>query len=347
VPAVVLLGETVTGVADRAPGSEVVRHSAVGDRPEPAVAGRPSGRRRWLVVTAVMLFAVGSLLLLEATNAGEGRDPAGQPESAADSGHIHGIGVNPADGRVYVGTHRGVFQLSEGQLPVLVSDRVQDLMGFTVVGPDDFLAGGHPGDESSASVGLIESTDAGATWTSRSLDGRADFHSLQARHGFVYGYDYGHPTGEFMVTADLEVWDTRSHVGLGDFAVSPTDPDVVVGVTARGVVRSQDGGRSFTAPAGPVLLLVSWAEDGALVGVTPCGVVHTSGDGGLTWATRGTLNGLAEAVEAISGREIYAAADGAALVSEDGGRTFAALTTEGASAPRESCVDSQPVHAGH
>ena len=77
VPAVVLLGETVTGVADRAPGSEVVRHSAVGDRRETCVAGRPSGRRRWLVVTAVVLFAVGSLLLLEATNAGDGQGPRG------------------------------------------------------------------------------------------------------------------------------------------------------------------------------------------------------------------------------------------------------------------------------
>ena len=65
---------------------------------------------------------------------------------------------------------------------------------------------------------------------SRSLDGRADFHSLQFRHGFVYGYDYDHPTGELMVTADLEVWDTRSHVRLGDFAVSPADPDVIMGV---------------------------------------------------------------------------------------------------------------------
>jgi photosystem II stability/assembly factor-like uncharacterized protein len=146
-----------------------------------------------------------------------------------------------------------------------------------------------------------------------------------------------------MVTAALKDGDTRSHVGLGDFAVSPADPDVVVGVTDRGVVRSQDGGRSFTAPAGPVLLLVSWAEDGPVVGATPCGVVHASGDGGLTWDRRGTLNGLAEAVEAISGREIYAAADSAVLVSEDGGRTFAALTT--ASAPRGGCVDSQ--HVGH
>lgn len=316
--------------------------SEPGNRTVAAVAGRTSGRRRWRVVAAVVLFLVGSLLLLQATKVGDGGDAAGHPESAAGFGHIHGIGVNPADGRVYVGTHRGVFQVSEQQSPVLVSDRVQDFMGFTVVGPDHFLAGGHPGDDSSASVGLIESTDAGATWTSRSLDGRADFHSLQARHGFVYGYDYS--TRELMVTADLEVWDTRSHVRLGDFAVSPANPDVVVGVTDRGVVRSQDGGRSFTAPAGPVLLLVSWAEDGALVGVTPCGVVHASGDGGLTWDTRGTLNGLAEAVEAISGREIYAAADSAVLVSKDGGRTFAALTTEGASAPLEGCTHSGHVH---
>jgi hypothetical protein len=62
------------------------------------------------------------------------------------------------------------------------------------------------------------------------------------------------------------------------------------------------------------------------LGVTPRGVVYASGDGGLTWDTRGALNGLAEAVEAISGREIYAAADSAVLVSRDGGRTFAPLT---------------------
>jgi hypothetical protein len=55
--------------------------------------------------------------------------------------------------------------------------------------------------------------------------------STRCRPGtvFVYGYDYGHPTGEFMATADLEIWDTGYHVGLGDFAFSPADPDVVVG----------------------------------------------------------------------------------------------------------------------
>ena len=301
-----------------------MHQSAHGGGTAPVVAGRPSDRRRWLVVAALVLFLVGSLLLHEATKPGEGGDGAGHPESAADLSHIHGMGVNPADGRVYVGTHRGVFQMVERQPPVRVSDRVQDFMGFTVAGPNHFLASGHPGHGSSASVGLIESTDAGATWTTRSLEGQADFHSVQARHGFVYGYDYA--TGELMVTADLGVWDTRSHIGLGDFAVSPADPDVVVGVTDSGVVRSQDGGRSFSAPAGPVLLLVTWAEDGALVGVTPRGEVQVSDDGARSWDARGTLNGTPEAVEAASGREIYAAADRAVLVSRDGGRTFAALT---------------------
>ena len=314
----------------------------IGDSTAPTVAGRPSGRRRWSVIAALVLFLAGSLLLLAATKAGGGGDAAGHPESASGLSHIHGIGVDPADGRVYVGTHRGVFQVSEQQPPVLVSDRVQDFMGFTVVGPNHFLASGHPGHGSSASVGLIESTDAGETWTSRSLEGRADFHSLQARHGLVYGYDY--PTGELMVTAGVEVWNTRSHVGLGDFAVSPGNPDVIVGVTEQGVVHSRDGGRSFSKPAGPVLQLVSWADDGTLVGLTPGGVVHVSADGGRTWDKRRNLNAPAEAIEAASGREIYAAANSAVMVSHDGGRTFAALTPNDAIAPSQG--DSQQ-RSGH
>jgi photosystem II stability/assembly factor-like uncharacterized protein len=233
--------------------------------------------------------------------------------------------VNPADGQVYVGAHSGVYRVSAQRPPVLVSDLVQDFMGFTVVGPNHFLASGHSGGASSASVGLIESTDAGVTWATRSLAGRADFHSLQARHGFVYGYDY--PSGNLMVTADSEGWDTRSYAEIGDFAVSPRNPDVVVGVTEQGAVHSQDGGRSFSKPAGPVLQFVSWADDGVLVGLTPSGVVHVSGDGGRTWGKRGNLNAPAEAVKAESGREIYAAADSAVFVSHDGGRTFAALTS--------------------
>ena len=122
-------------------------------------------------------------MLLKATGVGEAEDAARAPGSAADLGHIHGIGVNSADGQVYVGAHSGVFRVSEQQPPVLVSDRVQDFMGFTVVGPNHFLASGHPGRASSASVGLIESTDAGVTWTARRW--RAGRTSTHCRLGMV------------------------------------------------------------------------------------------------------------------------------------------------------------------
>lgn len=54
---------------------------------------------------------------------------------------------------------------------------------FTVVGPDTFLGSGHPDLQSARAgqpgrLGLIESTDGGATWTILSLAGEVDFHSF-------------------------------------------------------------------------------------------------------------------------------------------------------------------------
>ena len=127
---------------------------------------------------------------------------AGGAKGTAAFEHVHGIGFNPADNTVYAATHDGLFRLPTAGPPVRVADRVQDFMGFTVVGPDHFLASGHPGEGSSgpSSLGLIESTDRGNTWTSLSLAGKADFHALQARHGTIYGYNS--MTGAFLVSAN-------------------------------------------------------------------------------------------------------------------------------------------------
>lgn len=60
------------------------------------------------------------------------------------------------------------------------------------------------------------------------------------------------------------------------------------------MLRSRDGGRSWEPVAGaPLLQVVAWAGAGSTVaGVTPAGVVWTSGDGAAAWA-EGT--GLGEA----------------------------------------------------
>ena len=47
-------------------------------------------------------------------------------------------------------------------------------------------------------LGLIESTDGGATWRTVSPRGEADFHALAARHSRVYG----HSAGRLVVSED-------------------------------------------------------------------------------------------------------------------------------------------------
>jgi hypothetical protein len=288
-------------------------------RPTTGVA---SVKRRLMVlgVLCLILGLIAACVILRRAGV-----PIGTVGATARFGHVHGVGVNPADGTVYAATHYGLFRLSAQRAPVRVADRIQDFMGFTVVGPDHFLASGHPAEGflGPKSVGLIESTDGGNTWTSQSLADRADFHALNFRHGLVYGYNS--LTAAFMVSSDEKTWETRTRLPMADFAVSPSDPNVLVATTEQGLLRSDDGGRSFNSTPAPLLLLISWADDGTLVGVTPDGVLQVSGDKGSTWQQRGALDGSPEALQAINKDDIYAAAGGAVLASTDGGRTFTVL----------------------
>jgi len=91
--------------------------------------------------------AVASALLVALVLAGCGSDPPAAPSAsvAEDPGliHVHGLGINPADGTLYAATHTGLFAVRDG-VGQRVADRLQDTMGFTVVGPDHFLGSGHP-----------------------------------------------------------------------------------------------------------------------------------------------------------------------------------------------------------
>jgi len=247
----------------------------------------------------------------------------GSAPSQGDSvhlAHVHGLGVDPGTGDLYAASHYGLIRFPQQGKPSRVGGLVQDLMGFTVVGPNHFLASGHPGagQDGPSNVGLIESTDGGRSWQTLSLAGQADFHVLKTRHGLVYGSN----DGQLMVSKDGRTWDTRARITMADLAVSPQDPQTLLATTQQGLARSTDGGRSFLlVPGAPLLLLVTWTDTGALVGITPEGTVHVSGDGGTTWSQRGSAGGAPEALTA-SGDQVYAAVEGKILSSDDAGRTF-------------------------
>ncbi|MGI9085042.1 MAG: F510_1955 family glycosylhydrolase [Aeromicrobium sp.] len=247
----------------------------------------------------------------------------GGADATPELEHVHGLGVDSGDGVLYAGTHYGLFRIPASGPVTRVANRVQDFMGFTVAEPGRFLASGHPGEgqEGPGSVGLIESTDAGKTWKQMSLEGEADFHSLEFRHGRVYGMNA--MTGEFMVSEDLKTWDTRTNLPMADFAVSPDDRDVILATTRDGLARSTDGGRSFRPVDGaPVVLLISWAEDGSVAAVTPDGSVYTAAGETAAWVRRGSLAGQPEAFTAETAGTMYAAAGGRILQSDDGGKSF-------------------------
>ncbi len=263
---------------------------------------------------------------------------AGTPGASAPAGidgdvgveHIHGLGVDPADGVLYAASHYGLFRVPEQGTATRVADRFQDTMGFTVVGPNTFLGSGHPDFRKDPDLppllGLIRSTDAAQSWESVSLSGEVDFHALHAAHGNVYGWDSS--SGQLMVSDDGGLtWETRSQLGMRDFAVSPADPDTLLATTEQGLVRSTDGGRTWQQVRGaPTLAVLAWTEQASLFGIAPDGAVQHSADGGHTWTARGNAGGQPEAVT-VDTRDgdstLYVAvSDRGILASSDGGTTF-------------------------
>ncbi|MGW6130823.1 F510_1955 family glycosylhydrolase [Cellulomonas sp. NPDC055163] len=242
----------------------------------------------------------------QAATASDGHAHADETDSAGLPGaHTHGVGINPADDLVYLATHEGLFRYDETG-PKRVGP-VIDLMGFTVAGPDHFYASGHPGagTDMANPVGLMESTDAGETWTALSREGESDFHAMTASDAGVVAFD----GAALQATSDGVRWGDLD-VPVPPFAmdVSPDGRTIVV-TSQEGPVRSTDAGASWDRlEEAPLLQVVDWADTSTVVGVTPDGDVTLSEDAGATWAPAATLPGPPQAVAA------HRAADGSLRV---------------------------------
>lgn len=275
---------------------------------------------------ALLTVAGTALAALVLAACGDGASDTGEEAAAASTSalsHVHGLGVDPADGRVYVATHDGLFTVTKGQKPKLVGNREDDFMGFTVTGENTFIASGHGAEGSGrpGNLGLIESKDAGRAWTARSLEGDADFHSLASVKGTVYGYE----GGQIRVSTDLRNWDDGATLEALDLAASPSG-DQLLATTADGVVASTDGGRTFGKGGGPVQAFVSWPADKSLFGIDTSGKLSSSTDGGKTWKQLTAVpGGQPQALTAVTADHILAATQDGVYESHDGGKTFTEL----------------------
>ncbi|MGW4471301.1 F510_1955 family glycosylhydrolase [Nonomuraea sp. NPDC004354] len=267
--------------------------------------------------------AVAAALVAATAACGTGSQAPGRDPGV---GHIHGLGVDPADGAVYVAGHYGLFRVKDGRSVERVAGRVQDHMGFTVVGPKTFLASGHPGEEAAAAsphLGLIRTTDGGRTWVTVSEEGTADFHALEQSGDTLYGFDS--QSGQLRRSADGgQSWTPGAEEPLIDLAV---DRGKVYATTPEGLKVSENDGAAFAKVSNaPLLSHIAAPAENTLVGPGTDGRVHTSRDGGRTWTAGGALPGAVSAFTAVDARRLLAATeDNTVLESKDGGLTFSPI----------------------
>jgi len=166
------------------------------------------------------------------------------------STHVHGLAIDRSDpGRLLIATHHGLHALRMDSGTVSpVSERRDDLMGFTPHPTDRMVlyASGHPA--RGGNLGFTISQDGGRTWKALSagVGGPVDFHQMdvsKADPQVIYGIYNG-----LQVSGDAgRTWRRQGTApeGLVDLAASARDSTKLFAATQRGLLVSQDGGQTW------------------------------------------------------------------------------------------------------
>ena len=272
-----------------------------------------------VLVAALVLSACGG----DAESPSVASSEPAEPSAAA---HVHGLGINPSDGALIVATHSGLLRAPAGeQRAVPYGDSRQDVMGFSILGPDRFVGSGHPDPERTdqpPNLGLIESADGGRNWASVSLLGEADFHVLESQGDQVYGFDGA--TGRLMASANGgKVWkEQQPPAAVFALAIDPDDARHVVASTEEGVFTSADEGATWRALSSELAGLLAWPAKDRLLLMDGSGTIQTSADGGRGWRAAGSIGSQPAAFVAAGGALYAATGDGSVQESADAGATW-------------------------
>ena len=293
-----------------------------------------------------LLLAV--LVVLGAVITGCGGESADEPAQLAvpwvdpdgDTPYIGSLSVNPADGKIFMGTNTGLFQIPKaGGKPAKVTGKLKTPNGEGAVSealvakftdPDELLASGHPSGDSTLppALGLIRSGDAGKTWASVSELGTSDFHAISRSEDVLVAPLYGQ--AQILLSRDEgKTFEPRvAPMALVDLAADPGDSNRWVATSESGIFVSEDEGKTWRQRDPTPNVRLAWNESGELFRIDPGGPVKVSTDGGETWEDRGDTGGEPQALTVDQAGALYMAAfDGTVKKSEDGGRSWTDLVT--------------------
>jgi hypothetical protein len=290
------------------------------------------------VVTYVAFQATGKPADERASDAASLRVPWIDPDGVAPL--VGSLDVNPADDSLWLATNTGLWRLKSGaDRPERLtgtlntdqgSGRISEQLVVRFDGPDRALGSGHPPAESTLprALGLIETRDAGRTWSSISALGRGDFHALHLSGDVIVGASFG----EAAVNISRDggrTFETRiTPAPLVDLAVNPADPRRWVASTQSGLIASDDEGHSWREREPVPNIYLTWPANDRLYRIDPGGPVKFSSDGGRTWQDRGTTRGEPQALLSDAPDHVYAVLiDGTVKESQDGGATWSDRVT--------------------
>ncbi|WP_148575381.1 WD40/YVTN/BNR-like repeat-containing protein [Nocardioides caldifontis] len=160
-----------------------------------------------------------------------------------------------------------------------------------------------------------------------SLTGRADFHSLEATEGRLYGYDA--TSSRLLTSTDRgRSWESLGRHDVLDLAADPRDPHRLLATNSTGTLTVLDafGASAQSVDGAPPLALIDWPAADLLVGVDPGGVVYSSTDGGGSWDRTSNVPGAPHAIDVDEGAWLVAT-DRGIYRSEDDGRKWDPLLT--------------------
>ncbi|MBH0083881.1 hypothetical protein I6E60_10600 [Salinibacterium sp. SWN167] len=259
---------------------------------------------------------------------------ASAPSALSVFEHVHGLGIDSSE-NLLVASHSGIYRVdATGALSGPLGGEPFDAMGFASAG-DQYFVSGHPSADSSTfrgpNLGLLSSADSGESWTSLSLAGTTDFHTLTVNQNDpkrVYGLSSDR--APLLASEDGGVtWSEGASIQAYALVADPNTPDRVFATTPDGMLVSDDAGQSFSAlEDAPLLYLLAAVPSvsGALVGVDVEGAVWVRPSEDAPWSDRGTVEGTAYAIALGDSGERIALIDERGLVeSFDGGESWTVL----------------------
>lgn len=259
------------------------------------------------------LSLIGSALLLLIASA-----PLSQAETFGSVTHIHN--VRAFGNQVILGTHEGLYLFQGKDKMKKMSSENFDVMGLAVW-ENIIYASGHPGPGSKLPepVGLLVSNNKGGQWKKVSLQGKVDFHLLEASKKEIYGGDS--QSGKLMYSSNSgKTWKTIKDNQYSDIAINSEKMGEAFAIKQGALFKTSNSFKSEKAVKTDFKINSIEFYDDKLYAAAGKSI-YISQDAGKTWRKISTLKSEISIIS-ISSTILAAAAGSNIYISKDLGKSF-------------------------